>query len=156
MLRALPILLLFVAGCASTPAIQPPIAAHDPSILYEQTTPAGGRAWQAEAEKALGVKPYVLICHGGTEIDGRGKRIWCMYPAAPLRPIPVEIRAWMLRQQLPPEVPILLLCCNPDGLDIHVPNVWYAHSDVWCYPMPWPIDSDECAGSFDRFVKSKP
>ena len=103
------------------------------------------REWYGEASKRL-ADPIIFSCHGGMR-DG----IWVTCPDKPRVPVPVEDVARTL-SNLYPNRNIVLICCNPAGVELDVPNVWYARSDVWCRPdalCSGPLDHETKRGEGD-------
>lgn len=80
----------------------------------------------------------ILIVHG-VSIGG----IWLTAPDDNLSiPMPMQIKAYMLRW-IYPDRPIVLWSCNPGTHSIKGKNIWYFKSNVWAIPdsqLPY-IDS---------------
>ncbi len=148
-------LLWFVAlfGCAAQPQ-QPHRECSDGyGLAWSRNVSQAVELWRVEAKKRFR-DPFIFVCHGNTDSDGE----WRLYPDQPMRRMSVEAAAQMLHA-LMPEREIVLIVCNPDGLELHVPHVWYAKNSCWVRPGPnWRFTPfpDYCTGSIYDFREGDP
>jgi len=114
-----------LTGCA---ALRAPVA-DEPTwdMLSANGTKDASLQWQAEARKRFAA-PVVVAVHGHV-VDGE----WYCFPRRGHDPMPVEMLARTMHA-LYPENDVVLICCNEEGHEIHVPHVWYARSKVWIRP----------------------
>lgn len=88
--------------------------------------------WMVEANRRF-ANPVVVFCHGDTYIDAFGNPQWYAFPDV-RPPLPVHTLALELKQDYPGR-DIVLVICNPDGLELGVPGVHYSRGgSVWIVP----------------------
>lgn len=145
-MKHLLVLVLLLAGCVPQPRQTPlPTAS---TICLDPAFSKGLKLWEREAVKRF-YQPILVGAHGIED----GGTTWRMRP--PNGPeMQVEHVAYLLTK-LYPGRPIILICCNPDGVKPKIQNVWYAHENVWMEPGPrWQFTYgrlEQCAGSIWDF-----
>lgn len=113
--------LILLAGCAHP--TEPPAAT---SIVLSKNIGVFAGRWEREAATRF-EHPIVVIVHGAT-IDGK---LYVFPDGTP--PMSFEGTAKLLRT-LYPDRPIVIACCNEDGVAVHgFPGIYYARRIVW-YP----------------------
>jgi hypothetical protein len=85
------------------------------------------KIWHEEASKGF-EKPIIVICHG------QGKYYWYATPSERRGCIMfTEYMAnWVVNKH--PKRNIILVVCNPGGLELNIPNVYYFDDEVWTVP----------------------
>jgi hypothetical protein len=146
------LLALLLAGCATTSRPQyrhAPGADRIDSIVLCADVGDARYYWEAEVRRHGITDCVIVICHG-TEWMG----MWMAFPDAPMKMITVEQLLWTIRREHPGR-DLIAVICNPTGLPLTVPDVYYAREDVWERPADrWQMTRrgmDHAAGCLDNF-----
>lgn len=132
----------------------------DPSNEWEQVCLG---YWDLEVQRRF---PTAVIIGGhGGDVLGQ----WMMIDEATRRPLLIK-QVVKDVQALYPNRTIVILSCNPDGLQLHnLPNVYYATESVWMCPerffgviqrehpeagTPPELTTDPAVGSIFEFVEA--
>lgn len=91
--------------------------------------------WRLEVGRRF-PNAYVVLAHGGNEMDG----VWTS-SAQSFRHFATVRELAERARRLHPGRPIVLVCCNPGHLPLHLPGVWHASSNVWLEPDRAVIDA---------------
>lgn len=145
-------LALLISGCTSS--IQEPHKYN--SVSFSANIADGLPFWQTTCDEHFHKKCLVFMCHGDS-INGT----WFCFPDwEGHRPIPITFVIDLLRSQIPREMPIVLIVCNPSGVVLHgFPNTYYARDSVWNIPgndAKWRMFHWElCVGHISEFIEAK-
>lgn len=129
--RALALLLVVamcLTGCASCG--KAPTSLHHVDVMVcDASLEPFATAWRTEVGRRF-PDAVVVLCHGGEFVDGQ----WlCKAPAFDLPCMSVHDLAAHFQHKFEGR-PVVLLCCNPGHLQLHMPGVYYFSDSVWCVP----------------------
>ncbi len=132
-----PIMLLALwalSGCSTGRYQTSQCSSTDHNIVLLDGDMAASQEWKAEAQRRF-KDPIIVTVHGRT-VAGQ----WYCFPQCDHEELRVETLAQSMHR-LHPDNDIVLIVCNADGHEIHVPHVWYARQKVWMRPTaslyPW-------------------
>ena len=124
-----------------------PVVCWSPDMRY------GADEWAIEVLAHRGINDFVLaMCHG-YEINGE----WWVAPAARFPTTTAEFVASVRRRY--PDKHVVLIVCNPGGVEFEVPDVSYATENVWVIPDAWAGDlrdfaEPEAIGKIEEFERN--
>jgi hypothetical protein len=137
------VMALVLAGCASVPqsqAIKIPfitpqerLLTADPNFLIiigNKEFLDDAEHWKIEVRRRFKTEKVVMYFgHGNATLTND----WNAYPDKFGRIQSVREFASKLHDRFPDHI-IVLICCNPAGHDLWIPNVYYAKASVWVMP----------------------
>ena len=86
-------------------------------------------AWRTEVARRF-PDAVVVLAHGGTFSEG----VWLVKATDYDHPTMTADQLAQHYKDLFPNRPIVMLCCNPGHLHLHVHGVYHAMDSVWCVP----------------------
>jgi hypothetical protein len=130
----------------ATPTLRPtPKVLAQPPVIVECLDPTlemFAPLWRAEIGRRFDNAAVILV-HGGDFVAGE----WIVAAGFGGHVTPVK-EVVQRFQKLHPGRTICLISCNPGGVKLGIPGVYYGKSNIWCVP-------DRALGSGDTFTESR-
>jgi hypothetical protein len=142
------VVLVLVVGVAVgvylEPTPTPKVLAQPPVIVecLDPTLEMFAPLWRAEIGRRFDNAAVILV-HGGDFVAGE----WIVAAGfgGHVTPVKEIVKRF---QKLHPGRTICLISCNPGGVKLGIPGVYYGRSNIWCVP-------DRALGSGDTFTESR-
>jgi hypothetical protein len=131
-------------GVYLEPKPTPKVLAQPPVIVecLDPTLELFAPLWRAEIGRRFD-NAVVILVHGGDFVAGE----WIVAAGFGGHVTPVKEIVQRF-QKLHPGRTICLISCNPGGVKLGIPGVYYGKSNIWCVP-------DRALGSGDTFTESR-
>lgn len=133
MKKLLPYALMFiVAAIALFVTNRPEATTPPPTVQMEvmdESLQGFANDWKAEVARRF-PDAVVVLCHGGTFVEGQ----WLVKAQDYELPLMTTDQLAQHYKNLFPNRVLVLLCCNPGHLHLHVHGVYHAMDSVWCVP----------------------
>lgn len=147
------LILLLLVGCAPLKS-QPVISSPPDAIVWNRNIARAAYTWRSEVDRRF-PGAVMLIAHGSNNYLGE----WYLWPDPPLRPMPVEQAARIIKG-IYGNRPLVLVVCNPGHEHLPVGGVFYSKESVWTVPdsayvLPLWRWADPTVGSVFQFVEGK-
>jgi hypothetical protein len=123
----------------------PPRVLAQPPVIVECLDPTlelFAPLWRAEIGRRFD-NAVVILVHGGDFVAGE----WIVAAGFGGHVTPVKEIVQRF-QKLHPGRTVCLISCNPGGVKLGIPGVYYGKSNIWCVP-------DRALGSGDTFTESR-